>query len=73
MEPFTNTALMPTAYWNGSANVARSATVAGSKTATSAAPPTRSIPRPASRSRCAESALILWMAAPSESALRSRT
>ena len=35
--PLTNTCLTPTEYWCGLSNVARSATVAGSKTATSAA------------------------------------
>src|SRR5438094_6807136 len=71
--PFTNTYANPTDDWCGCSNVARSATLLGSKTVMSAAMPGASRPRSRSPTRSAASEVILRTANSSGNSLSSRT
>jgi len=71
--PFTSTASNPSAYWWGSANVARSLTLAESKTTTSAKNPSASRPLRARPNRSAGRLVIFRMASSRGMIFSSRT
>src|ERR1019366_2430904 len=71
--PFTSTKRMPSESWLGWSNVARSRTVSGSNTTTSAHIPVLSTPRSAKRMRADGSDVNLRMASSSVNSFSSRT